>query len=392
MIKKNNLNDWPSFDTEEVKLVEEILLTGKVNYWTGSHGKEFEKEFAQWIGSRHSIAVANGTLALDLALKSLDIGPGDKVIVTPRSFIASVSSVINLGAEPIFCDVSRESGNITIDSIESVYTKDVKAILCVHLAGWPCDMDPIMSFAKHKNIYVIEDCAQAHGAKYKGAHVGSIGDIGAWSFCQDKIMSTGGEGGMVATNSKELWEKMWSYKDHGKNFYSVYNKKHPRGFRWLHDSFGTNFRITEFQAAIGRSQLKKMETWTELRRCNAKKLINVLNDFQDLIRVPVCKKGFEHAYYKLYAYLKIPNLKNGWNRAKVIQKFNDINIPCFEGSCSEIYKEKAFKGTDFGPKKDLPNAKELGQSSITFLVHPTLTDEDITYMQDGIKSIFEEVR
>jgi len=392
MIKKTKLNDWPSFDTEEIKVVEEILLSGKVNYWTGDHGKEFEKEFAKWIGSRHSIAVANGTLALDLALKSLDIGEGDKVIVTPRSFIASVSSVINTGAEPVFCDVSKESGNITIDSIESVYSKDVKAILCVHLAGWPCDMDPIMSFAKSKNIYVLEDCAQAHGAKYKGSHVGTIGDIGAWSFCQDKIMSTGGEGGMVATNSEELWEKMWSYKDHGKNFYSVYNKQHPPGFRWLHDSFGSNYRITEYQAAIGRSQLKKMPTWTKSRQRNANKLIEVLNDFQDLIRVPICQKGFEHAYYKLYAYLRIPNLKNGWNRAKILQKFNEINIPCFEGSCSEIYKEKAFIGTDFVPKKDLPNAKELGQSSITFLVHPTLDDEDISYMQEGIKSVLEEVR
>ncbi|MFA0697837.1 DegT/DnrJ/EryC1/StrS family aminotransferase, partial [Vibrio sp. 10N.222.49.C9] len=182
------------------------------------------------------------------------VGSGDEVITTPRTFLASASSIVTSGASPVFADEDLNSQNITAQSIEAVLTPNTKAVIVVHLAGMPAEMDDIMALSKKHGFYVIEDCAQAHGAKYKGKSVGTIGHIGAWSFCQDKIMTTGGEGGMVTTNDKALWSKMWSYKDHGKSFDAIYNREHPPGFRWLHESFGTNWRMTEMQAVIGRIQ------------------------------------------------------------------------------------------------------------------------------------------
>ena len=340
---------------------------------TGNEGKQFEKEFSKWIGVNHSIALANGTLALDLALKALGVKKGDEVIVTPRSFIASVSSVVNAGATPVFADVDLNSGNITAETISSKITSKTKAVICVHLAGWPCDMTPIMKLSKKNNFFVIEDCAQAHGAFYKGRSVGSIGHIGTWSFCLDKIMTTGGEGGMVTTNNRNLWEKMWSFKDHGKSYDAVFKKTHPPGFRWLHESFGSNFRMTEMQSAIGRLQLKKLNSWTLKREKNAQLLETAFKKYPNLLRTTRCPENSRHAYYKYYSYLITDGLKKGWDRQSLILEINKLGIPCFEGSCSEIYLESAFNGTKFKPKKRLPNAKELGKTSIMFLVHPTLS-------------------
>lgn len=264
---------WPSFTQEEADAVSSVLLSNRVNYWTGQHCREFEKEFAAWVGTAYAVAVSNGTTALDLALKALDIGAGDDVIVTSRTFLASASSIVTAGANPVFADVELDSQNISKATIEAVLTPKTKAIICVHLAGWMCDMDPIMQLAAEHGLYVIEDCAQAHGAAYKGRAAGSIGHIGAWSFCQDKIMTTGGEGGMVTTHDETLWKKMWAYKDHGKNYDSIYHKQHPPGFRWLHDSFGTNWRMMEMQAVIGQIQLKRMNEWTALRTVHAEHIL-----------------------------------------------------------------------------------------------------------------------
>jgi len=260
---------WPSFTQQEADAVSQVLLSNKVNYWTGTESREFEKEFASWSDSGYAIAVGNGTLALDLSLQALDLKAGDEVVVTPRTFIASISCVINAGATPIFADIDEATGNITAESISAVLTKNTRAIICVHLAGWPCDMDSIMALAEAHDLYVIEDCAQAHGAHYKGRSVGGIGHIGAWSFCQDKVMTTGGEGGMVTTNDEQLWRKMWAYKDHGKSYAAVYETEHAPGYRWLHESFGTNWRMTEMQSAIGRIQLERMSDWTAKRTANA---------------------------------------------------------------------------------------------------------------------------
>ncbi|WP_281648204.1 DegT/DnrJ/EryC1/StrS aminotransferase family protein [Parendozoicomonas sp. Alg238-R29] len=380
---------WPSFTEEEASAVSKTLLSNKVNYWTGTQGREFEKEFAHYTESEYAIAVANGTLALDLALKALDIKAGDEVIVTSRTFLASASSIVTAGARPVFADVDATTQNITAESITAVLTPNTKAILCVHLAGWPCDMDSIMELAKAHNLYVIEDCAQAHGAKYKGRSVGSIGHISAWSFCQDKIMTTGGEGGMVTTNDKTLWDKMWSYKDHGKSYDAVYNTQHPPGFRWVHNSFGTNWRLTEMQSAIGRIQLKRMPEWTKKRQANAAAISEACQQFPAL-RVPEVPSDIEHACYKHYVFVKPEQLKEGWNRDRIVNEIVVRGVPCFQGSCSEVYLEKAFDGTDFRPAERLPVARELGETSLMFLVHPTLTVQEIDQTCTVIRAVMEQ--
>src|SRR6185312_3202169 len=243
---------WPSFTQEEADAVRDIILSNKVNYWTGEQCRQLEQEFADWSECRYAVAVSNGTVALDLALRAIDVGAGDEVIVTSRTFLASASSIVNVGAVPVFADVSRDSQDITAESIAAVLTPRTRAIICVHLAGWPCDMDPIMALASQHGLKVVEDCAQAHGARYKGRSVGSIGHVAAWSFCQDKIMTTGGEGGMVTTQDPAVWRRVWAFKDHGKNWDAVYARHHPTGFRWLHESLGTNGRMLEAQAVIGR--------------------------------------------------------------------------------------------------------------------------------------------
>jgi len=406
MTLSNPFLNWPSFTAEEAEAIQKVLLSNKVNYWTGQECRLFEKEFADWCGTTYAVALANGTLALDIALKVLGIKAGDEVIVTPRTFIASVSCIVNVGAIPIFADVDRDSGNITSETIAKVITTKTKAIICVHLAGWPCDMDPIMSLANLHGIKVIEDCAQAHGALYKGRSVGSIGHIGAWSFCQDKIMTTGGEGGVVTTNDESLWRTMWAYKDHGKSYEAVYERKHPPGYRWLHESFGTNWRMLEIQAAIGRIQLRRMPNWTSRRNENTQLLTCGLDKFiqNGLLRVPAfqcsnaCTKSGDghccksqglckHAYYKYYAYLNVEKLALGWNRDRIIDSINDSGVPCYSGSCSEVYLEKAFDKTGFRPEKRLPIAKELGEDTLMFLVHPTICAEDIVLATTKISKI-----
>lgn len=368
---------WPSFTSEEADALQAVLLSNKVNYWTGQEGREFEKEFAAWADCNHAIALSNGTQALDLALKGLGIGPGDEVIVTPRTFLASASSIVTAGAVPVFADVDRDSQNITAETIAAVLSQRTRAIICVHLAGWPCDMDPIMALAAKHGLVVIEDCAQAHGARYKGRSVGSIGHVGAWSFCQDKIMTTGGEGGMVTTNDRELWSRMWSYKDHGKSWEAVYEREHPPGFRWLHESFGTNWRMTELQAVIGRIQLRRMADWTAARTRNAERIWNTCRAF-DVVRVPASPADCVHAHYKCYVQVVPERLAASWTRDRIIEAIVAEGVPCFQGSCSEVYLERAFDDTGWRPSERLPVARELGETSLMFLVHPTLTEAEMT--------------
>ncbi|MGN5352849.1 DegT/DnrJ/EryC1/StrS family aminotransferase [Ralstonia sp. L16] len=371
-----SFSPWPSFTLEESQAVQQVLLSNKVNYWTGTECREFEKEFAQWAGTRYAVALANGTLALDVALKALGIGAGDEVIVTPRTFIASISCVVNAGATPVFADVEPDSGNLSAATIARVITPRTKAVICVHLAGWPCDMDPIMALAGQHGFKVIEDCAQAHGARYRGRSVGSIGHIGAWSFCQDKIMTTGGEGGMVTTNDEALWRAMWSFKDHGKSYEAVYERQHPPGFRWLHESFGTNWRMLEMQAAIGRIQLRRMADWTARRTAHAEAIWNACRQHAS-VRVPDVPADNVHAHYKCYIYVQQEHLADGWARDRIIEEINAAGVPSYQGSCSEVYLEKAFDGTGWRPAEPLPVARSLGETSIMFLVHPTLNDAEI---------------
>lgn len=389
---------WPSFTQEEADAVSQVLLSNKVNYWTGQECRQFETEFAKWADSKYAIAMGNGTLALDVALQALDIGAGDEVIVTPRTFIASISSVVNAGATPVFADVDEATGNITPESIAAVLTDKTKGIVCVHLAGWPCDMDGIMALAEQHNLYVIEDCAQAHGARYKGRSVGSIGHIGAWSFCQDKVMTTGGEGGMVTTNDEQLWRKMWAYKDHGKSYAAVYETEHPPGYRWLHESFGTNWRMTEMQAVLGRIQLTRMPDWTAKRTANAQAILDICAKWEPkgYLSVPRLEESPQfadstHAYYKLYVYVQPDNLPKEWSRDRIIEEINKLGVPCFSGSASEVYLEKAFDNTGLRPESRLPVAKQLGETSLMFLVHPTLTADEIKQTVQAIDSVFTKI-
>lgn len=381
---------WPDYSEEEASVIADILRSGRVNQWTGQEVRKFESEFATFCGARHAVAVANGTLALDLALRALGIGQGDEVIVTPRTFIASVSSVVLAGAVPIFADVERHSGNISARTIEAVLTPRTRAIIPVHLAGWPCDMPAIMQLAREHSVAVIEDCAQAHGARINGQMVGSFGHAGAWSFCQDKVMTTGGEGGMVTTNDRECWSLMWSFKDHGKSWEAVYEREHPPGFRWLHESFGTNWRMMEMPAAIGRIQLGRMPDWTERRNRIASRFREILVQFPNAIRIPWPDDDIVHAFYRLYAYVRLEGLRPGWTRDRIVMEAIARGVPLYQGTCSEVYLEKAFDGTGFRPAARLPNARDLGETSLMFLTHPSLTDAQVDHISSTLTTILEE--
>ena len=386
------------YTKKQIQLVSKVLKTNKTNYWTGNECRNFEKEFSNYHGVKYSVTVSNGSVALEIALKALNLKKKDKVIVTPRSFIISASCVLNLGLKPIFADVD-DNGNLSIEGIKETYNKNVKAIILVHLNGLSCDLDPILKFVKKNKIYLIEDCSQAHGAVYKNKKVGSFGDVSTWSFCQDKIISTGGEGGMISTNNKKLWLKCWSLKDHGKNYQSVFHKKHKTGFRWLHDNLGSNFRMTEMQAAIGRDKLESLNKQIERRNFIANLYLNGLKNFYqkyDIIKKPdfkcetcplkssikKCNKC-KHSFYRLNLYINEKKI----DQINLMEQFNKKKIQCNVGSCPEIYREKIFKKLKLYPKKRLQNAKLLGKTSIMFPINPYKNLKNIKIKINIIKKI-----
>lgn len=383
------LHTWPIIDADQIEIASSVLSSGKLNYWTGHHGKLFESEFSSWCGTSHAIAHANGTLALHSAYLSLGIGPGDEVITTPRTFVATASSIVLLGASPIFADVDPDSGCITAESIEPLITSRTKAISVVHLAGWPADMKSICDLAHSYGISVIEDCAQAHGALIESQSVGSFGDIAAWSFCQDKILTTAGEGGMITTSSSHLFDFIWSLKDHGKNRITSLDTSAPPGFRWLHDSFGSNFRLTELQSAIGRSQLKSLPFWSSVRSRNAGIMYDSLNDLPN-VRFPLPPDSLKHAWYKLYAYINPIALSSSWSRKRILYEISSLGYPALTGTCSEIYLEAAFTKAGLAPAKRLPIAKQLGETSLMFLVHPTISSDQMADYADAVRSVFKQ--
>jgi dTDP-4-amino-4,6-dideoxygalactose transaminase len=380
-----DFGNWPYFAPDEIAAVTRVLESGKVNYWTGDECKLFEQEYAAALGVKHAISLANGTLALELALHALGIGKGDDVVTTCRTFIASASCVVRVGARPITADVDRDSQNVTVETIRAALTPETKAIIVVHLAGWPCDMDPILQLAMERGLKVIEDCAQAHGATYKGRPVGSMGDVGAFSFCQDKIITTGGEGGLLATNDTALWKRAWEFKDHGKGYDTVFHQPYPPGFRWLHESFGTNWRLTEMQAAIGRLALRKLPGWVAKRRANGQHITAAIGGL-GVVRVTPPEVGFQHSYYKYYTFVRPEQLASGWSRDRIMAEISAAGVPCFVGSCSEIYKERAFAGAGIqGEERRV--AKELGETSLMFLVHPTLSESSMSFAVETICSV-----
>jgi dTDP-4-amino-4,6-dideoxygalactose transaminase len=382
-------SSWPSFSEDEIAAVAEVLRSGCINYWNGDHGRSFEREFAAFCGVLYAVAVANGSVALELALEALGIGPGDEVIVTPRTFVASASSIVLRGARPVFADVDPDSQNVTADTVSAVLSRRTRAIMAVHLAGWPCEMDGLQALADAHGLKLIEDCAQAHGASYRGARVGSLGDASAFSFCTDKIMSTGGEGGMLTLRDDQAWRRAWSYKDHGKDWDAVYNREHPPGFRWVHESFGTNWRLTEMQSALGRIQLRKLDEWLARRSANAARLSTVCRTYSAL-RVPEPPAHVGHAYYKFYCFVRPERLRSHWSRDAVIEALQARGVACMQGACPEVYLEKAFDGTDLRPKQRFPVARELGETSLMFDVDHTLSDQDMDRVCASIERVMSE--
>ena len=381
-----NLSPWPHYDSDQIAAATRVLSSGKVNTWTGLETTNFENDFSSFCGTNYSIALSNGTLALSAAYQSVGLGVGDELITSPRTFIATASSAVLLGATPVFADVDSQSGCITTSTIEPLITPRTKAISVVHLGGWPADMPDICNLAHSYNIAIVEDCAQAHGARIGDQSVGSFADVSAWSFCQDKIITTSGEGGMITTNNPELFEFIWSLKDHGKSYKASLNPNHPAGFRWLHDSFGSNFRLTELQSSIGIIQLKRLTAWNAIRSRNALLLTESLRELS-VLRIPLPPDGITHAWYKYYVYLKPAVLASGWTRNRIMHEINILGYPCLSGGCSEIYLEKCFVDAGLTPTSPLPIARELGETSLMFLVHPTITTEQMVSYAHAIKSV-----
>jgi dTDP-4-amino-4,6-dideoxygalactose transaminase len=378
-----NSGKWPLHEADEIEAVQRVLASGRVNYWNGDEGRAFEREFADYCGMPYGLAVANGTLALELALNALGIGAGDEVVVTPRSFIASVACVVNVGAWPVFADVDPDSQNITPESVRAVLSPRTRAVLPVHLAGWPCDMDGFRELAEQHQLYLIEDCAQAHGAAWCGQRVGSFGDAATFSFCTDKIMSTGGEGGMLLLHDEAAWNRAWSRRDHGKAWDAVYERDHPPGFRWQHHSFGTNARMTEMQAAIGRVQLGKLDGWLECRRRNAALLEEILGPVEALhVSRPAAHE--EHARYRFYFFVRPERLQAGQDRDAVMSALQAEGVPCAQGSCPEVYREAAFRDTDMAPAKRLPVARQLAETVLALPVHHTLDADEVRAMGERV--------
>lgn len=379
-VRRAALPSWPVFGDEDIAAVSAVLRSGRVNYWTGEETRKFEKEFSAAVGCRYGVAVANGTLALEAALAALEIGPGDDVLVTCRSFVASAGCCLIRGARPVFADVDPESQNVTAETLEAALTPRTRAIIAVHLAGWPCEMEAITRLAIPHGLAVIEDCAQAHGATYRGQPVGSLGDVAAFSFCQDKILTTGGEGGMVVTNREDLWQRAWSMKDHGKDWGAVHRHDPEAVFKWLHYSVGTNWRMTEMQGVLGRFALRRLPRWAAQRRELAAHLESRFRTLPAL-RITPAPRHIEHAYYKYYAFLRPEYLRAGWTRDRVAKAIQAEGIPCGSGICPEIYRERAFADGESCPSQRLPAARELGETSLMFQVHPTLSlaDMDDTY-------------
>tara|TARA_B100000242_G_scaffold126304_1_gene89066 strand:+ start:13391 stop:14545 length:1155 start_codon:yes stop_codon:yes gene_type:complete len=380
---------WPYYDDQDIKVVSEILRSGKVNYWTGNNCKLFEDSFSKYIGCKHSIALANGSFALTAAYKSIGLKSGDELITTPRTFLATASTAVLLGIKPVFADIEKDSGAIDPDNIESLITKKTKAISVVHLGGWPAQIQKIKELASSYNLKLIEDCSQAHGAKFYGRNVGTFGDVATWSFCQDKIISTGGEGGMLSTNNESIWKYALSFKDHGKNFDTLSSDKSNFGFKWIHDAIGTNMRLTEMQSAIGINQLKKLDSWIELREKNALILYKSLKECSSL-RIPMPSNDIKNAWYRFYCYLKPNSLLSDWNRERIIMEIKNLDVDVFSGSCSEIYLEKCFQKLGYAPMERLRNAKELGETSLAFLVHPTISDVEQNKKAQLIKSVINK--
>ncbi len=392
-----DLPRWPDFEDDEVAAVGDVLRSGKVNYWTGGKCREFESGWSAAHGALHSLSMANGSLTMDAALHALDIGPGDEVIVSPRSYVASAMCVVLAGATPVFADVDPDSGCITPATAEAVRSPRTRAVIPVHIGGWPCDMPGFASWANAHGIHILEDCAQSHGGHIDGRALGTFGIFASWSFCQDKIMTTGGEGGMLCTPDANLYKHCWAYAQHGKDHDDALGSHAPvvpGSFRWVVKHEGTNLRMTEMQAAIGIRQLAKLPAWSAARRRNSRIMQEALRGVPG-IRVPVTPDG--HAHYRCVVFTDGPDAMA--MRDHLLTTLHAAGIPAMHGSCSEIYLEEAFRFRGFTPAHinrgaldgdgRLPHARRLGETSLTFLVHHTIEEATMLSYSGAVRRCLE---
>jgi dTDP-4-amino-4,6-dideoxygalactose transaminase len=388
-LKNINSDIWPYVSKQEHKIVSDVLKSNKLNYWTGLQCKSFEKEFSSFFGKKYGVSVCNASVALDISLRSLNLPQGSEIIVTPRSYVSSASCVLNNNLKPIFADIDINSQNLSPKSIEKKINKKTKAIILVHLSGYPCEMDKIVKIAKKNKILIIEDCSQSHGAKYRNKFTGSFGDIAIWSFCNDKIMNTLGEGGMICVNNEKIYKKIWSLKDCGKNLDKIMNKASNKfDFKWVHDSQGTNLRMTEVQAAVGRYQLRQLNNSIKIRQRNASIIYRALKNSKIAI-IPKIPTYISHSFYRCYVLLDKKKINNKWSKTKMIKYLNSSGIECNSGSCPEIYREGVFKKFN-GRIKARNNARSINQSTISFKVHPTISLKNMKIKSKKINEIFSK--
>ena len=388
-MKNINSDIWPYVSKQEHKIVSDVLKSNKLNYWTGLQCKSFEKEFSSFFGKKYGVSVCNASVALDISLRSLNLPQGSEIIVTPRSYVSSASCVLNNNLKPIFADIDINSQNLSPKSIEKKINKKTKAIILVHLSGYPCEMDKIVKIAKKNKILIIEDCSQSHGAKYRNKFTGSFGDIAIWSFCNDKIMNTLGEGGMICVNNEKIYKKIWSLKDCGKNLDKIMNKASNKfDFKWVHDSQGTNLRMTEVQAAVGRYQLRQLNNSIKIRQRNASIIYRALKNSKIAI-IPKIPTYISHSFYRCYVLLDKKKINNKWSKTKMIKYLNSSGIECNSGSCPEIYREGVFKKFN-GRIKARNNARSINQSTISFKVHPTISLKNMKIKSKKINEIFSK--
>ena len=390
---------WPSFSEKTIKMVAEPLKTGRVNYWTGEIGVKFEKAWAEYNGAKYCITTTNGTSALHTAVAALGIGPGDEVICPSYSFIASSFCILQAGALPVFADTD-ETHTIDPNDIEDKINERTKAILVVHLYGVVCNMGPIMEIARKHNLYVIEDCAQAHGGEYKGKKVGTIGDVGCFSFCQSKHFTTGGEGGAVITNNEDLYWECMSFRDHG---YDVKERLRllelEKKLMYIHRRVGFNYRMTEMQSLIGLCELERFETWNlPNRRRNGRFLIDALKDHPLVLYPPLDTEERKNAFWWAPFVIDTDRLKVPMKQ--FIAAIEAEGVPVYGVLWPEMYREKAYtERVGFGrlnypfndpnarfidyTKVECKKAKWLSDRTISFFTHPVY---EIKHMEKYVEA------
>ena len=403
----SQLTGWPKLDEKAIKAVEAVLRSGKVNYWTGPKGMQFEQKFAEWQGSKYAISVSSGTAALHVSLAAMGIGPGDEVIVPSYTFIASSFSIVHAGAVPRFVDVNIDDHCISIESAEKLVTERTKAIMPVHLYGNVCKMDEIKTFAKKHDLLIIEDNAEAFGGSYKGRKTGTLGDIAGCSFCQNKTFTTGGEGGMVTTDDEEYAWLARSFRDHG------YDVKQRLGLLeleqklpYIHNMVGWNYRMTEMQSAIGLAELERMDDWNlPTRRRNAHIIINKINDLPQVLYKPIDNEERRNGWYTMAFSLDIENMS-----CEIMQFVNEVvaeGAPVWKVFWPQCHTESAFQnhrsfgksGFPFSSKEfsnqesvdysrvDVPNALWHESHTFTCFAFPTFSVENCEQIGDALRKV-----